>query len=386
MGVRADRYDGFIPVSSPLLTEAEFASVTRAVREFNISSAGPDVRRFEQEWAAYCQRRHGVAVANGTVALQLATACLDMQPGDEIIMPTFTIISCALAAIYAGAVPRFVDVDPETWTMDIAAVRQAIGDRTRAIMPVHVYGHPVEMDPILQLAERHELRIIEDAAEAHGAEYRSTRNGAARWRRCGSFGDVSCFSFYANKLITTGEGGMLLTDDVAIADRARLLRNLAFTPERRFEHSELGFNFRMTNLQAALGVPQVGRMGEIVARKREIAERYTAGLTGLGQIQLQREQDWARSVHWMYAIVVNESTGLDAAALAERLAAHGVETRPFFLGMHEQPVLIAMGIAGEQKFPVAERLSRQGLYLPSGPALDSRDIERVVAAVHSELS
>ena len=374
-----------IPVSEPNLGPAELARVTEAILAGQISSAGVDVHVFEERWAAYCGRRHGVAVTNGTAALLLAVACLDLKPGDEIIMPTFTIISCALAAVRCGAVPRLVDANPRTWCMDTGAIRNAIGPRTRAIMPVHIYGHPVDMDPILDVAEQHGLAVIEDAAAAHGAEYRSARGGAETWFRCGSFGSMSCFSFYANKLLTTGEGGMLVTDDDGLAQRARLLRNLAFEPGRRFRHDRLGFNFRMSNLQAALGVPQVARMDDIVAKKRSMAAAYMMGLHDLAGITLPVEEPWAKSVFWMYGLVVDPETGLDAEALAERLADRGVETRPFFLGLHEQPVFQRLGWFTHQKFPVAERLARQGLYLPSGLRLQPEQIEQVIDAVRKSL-
>ena len=366
-----------IPVCEPVLEATDLAGVMDALRSGHISSAGPEVREFEERWAAYCGRRHGIAVANGTVAIQLAVACLDLEPGDEIIMPTFTIISCALAAVHCGAVPRLVDADPRTWCMDTSAVRHAIGPRTRAIMPVHIYGHPVDMDPILEVAEQHGLVVVEDAAEGHGAEYRSARRGTATWRRCGSFGAMSCFSFYANKLVTTGEGGMIVTDDDALAALARLKRNLAFEAGRRFRHEHLAFNFRMGSLQAALGIPQVARMDGIVAKKRAIAAAYTKGLRDVAGVQLPVEEPWARSVYWMYGVVVDPTTGLDAEALASQLADRGVETRPFFLGLHEQPVFPRRGRFTHEHFPVAERLARQGLYLQSGLGLRPHQIEQV---------
>jgi perosamine synthetase len=367
-----------IPVSEPLLTEADYAAVMEALRSGWISGAGPHIEAFEARWASYCGRRHGIALANGTVALQVAVGLLDLQPGDEVIMPTFTIISCALPVVIAGAVPVLVDSDPETWTMDVAQVRARITPRTRAIMAVHIYGHPVDMQPLIELAEEHGLAVIEDAAEAHGALYRG--------QRIGSFGSSSCFSFYANKLVTTGEGGMLLVDDDALAARARRMRNLGFQPGRRFLHTELGFNFRLTNLQAALGLGQVDRMDEIVSRKRRIGAAYTQRLSEVEGLELQVQQPWARSVYWMYGVVVRESTGLDAGSLAARLQQRGVETRPFFLGMHEQPVLRSRGLFAGESYPVAERLARQGLYLPSGLALEEPDIERVCDAVCEALT
>jgi perosamine synthetase len=367
-----------IPVSEPSLTEDDYAAVTEALRTGWISGAGPQIEAFEATWAAYCGRRHGIAVANGTVALQVAVALLDLEPGDEVIMPTFTIISCALPVILAGAVPVLVDSEPGTWTMAVDQVAARITPRTRAVMPVHIYGHPVDMDPLLQLAEQHGLAIVEDAAEAHGAEYRG--------RRAGSFGTMSCFSFYANKLLTTGEGGMVVLDDDELAGRARRLRNLGFQPGRRFLHAELGFNYRLTNLQAALGLHQVARMPEIVARKRWLGHAYTARLSEVPGIELQVQQPWAQSVYWMYGLVLREETGLDAPMLAARLQARGIETRPFFLGMHEQPVLQARGLFGGETYPVAERIARQGLYLPSGMTLTEEQIDLICAAVREEVA
>jgi perosamine synthetase len=367
-----------IPVNEPLLTESDYASVMEALRSGWISGAGPYIDTFEARWAAYCGRKHGIAVANGSVALQVAVSLLDLQPGDEVILPTFTIISCVLPILNAGARPVLVDCEPQTWTMDVGQVEARITRRTRAIMAVHIYGHPVDMDPLLELAQRHDLQVVEDAAEAHGAEYRG--------RRAGSFGSSSCFSFYANKLVTTGEGGMLLVDDDRLAEHARRLRNLGFQPGRRFLHTELGFNFRLTNLQAALGLPQIERIDEIVARKRRIGQAYTQRLSEMPVIELQVQQPWARGVYWMYGLVLREQTGIDAAELARRLEQRGVETRPFFLGMHEQPALRDRGLFQGETYPVAERIARHGLYLPSGLALDEAQIDRVCDALREALA
>jgi perosamine synthetase len=366
-----------IPVNEPLLTEADFASVMDALRSGWISGSGPDIEAFEQSWAAYCGRKHGIAVANGSVALQLAMWLLDLKPGDEVILPSFTIISCIWPIVLAGATPVLVDSDPRTWTMNVEHVRRRITPRTRAIMPVHIYGNPVDMQPLLDLADEHGLHIIEDAAEAHGAEYRS--------RRIGSFGVASCFSFYANKLITTGEGGMVVLDDDTLAERARRFRNLGFQPGRRFVHAELGFNFRLTNLQAALGLRQVDRIEEIVARKRAMGKAYTDRLSRLDGLELQVDQAWSRGVYWMFGLLVRETTGLDAAEMARRLAQRGIETRPFFLGMHEQPVLRERGLFSGEAYPVTERLARQGLYLPSGLGLDVARIDCICEAVAEAL-
>jgi perosamine synthetase len=296
-------------------------------------------------------------VCNGTVALQAALSALELQPGDEVILPSFTIISCALAVIYAGGVPVFVDCTPDTWTLDPVQVAEAISPRTRAIMAVHIYGHSAEMDPLLALADHHGLHLIEDAAEAHGAEYLSSSGRAASgWQRCGSFGEMSTFSFYANKLITTGEGGMVLTDDDHLAARLRSLRDLCFM-EPRFLHKQLGFNFRMTNLQAALGVAQMGRIERIVQDKRRMGRRYNERLGSIAGLQLPCEKAWAKNVYWMYGVVLDEQRGMDANQLAALLAAKGVQSRPFFHGMHCQPAFatalarIRPGVLGKRRPP-----------------------------------
>jgi perosamine synthetase len=376
-----------IKVSEPLFNATDQKYVAECVRSGWVSSAGKFIDEFEDRWARYCGRRYGIAVSNGTVALQVALACLRLQPGDEVIMPTFTIVSCALAAIYNGAVPVLVDADPRTWCMDVSQIEARITPRTRAVMPVHIYGHPVDMDPILQLASRYGLAIVEDAAEAHGAEYLAGRTThGAGWRRCGSFGELSCFSFYANKLVTTGEGGMILTDDATLAERARSLRNLCFEPGRRFLHQELGFNFRFTNLQAALGLGQVERIEQIVARKRSIGQAYCQRLASVAGLQLPAEEPWARNVYWMVGMVLADETRLDAMGLARALSERGVETRPFFLGMHEQPALLRKGLFRAEAFPIAERLARQGLYVPSGLGLTDAQLETVCDAIRETLA
>ncbi len=375
-----------IPVNEPRLGGREAEYVAECLRTGWISSAGSFLERFEHAWAACCGRRIGVAVCNGSVALDAAVQALGLEPGDEVILPTFTIVSCANAVVSAGGTPVLVDADPRTWCMDVAAVESRITPRTRAVMPVHIYGHPVDMDPLLALAERHGLAVIEDAAEAHGAEYLTGRHtGAGQWRRCGSFGAMSCFSFYANKIVTTGEGGMVVTDDAALAERLRSLRNLAFRADRRFYHTEIGHNFRMTNVQAAIGLAQVEGLDDALARKRAIGQAYTERLRNVPELTLPVEEPWAKNVYWMYGLVVDEATGLDAAAFATRLRQRGVETRPFFLGMHEQPVFHARGLFQNERHPVADRIARQGLYLPSGLTLTDSQIDQVADAVRLSL-
>ena len=375
-----------IPVNTPSLNQTDLEYVSECVRTGWVSSAGRFIEEFERNWAAYCGRKHGVAVCNGTAALRAAVASLDLGPGDEVIIPTFTIISCAQAVTECGATPVLIDSDPATWNMDVSQVESKITPRTKAIMPVHIYGHPVDMDPLIAFAEKHGLAIIEDAAQAHGAEYLSKReSSAAAWRRCGSFGELSCFSFYANKLINTGEGGMILTDDERLAEKLRSLRNLCFQPERRFYHENLGFNFRMTNMQAALGVAQIERFQQIVAHKRRIGHEYGRRLGGIKHLQLPIEQPWARCVFWMYGVVLDEDSGMTAQEFAARLGHHGVETRPFFCGMHEQPVFKRAGLFQDEQYPVATRLAQQGLYLPSGVGLTDQQLADVCEIIHEVL-
>lgn len=373
-----------IPVNEPLLGEEELNNVIDCVKSGWISSAGKYIDEFERAWARECGVRHGVAVSNGTTALQIAVEALDLEPGDEIIMPSFTIISCALAIVKAGLKPVLVDSDPETWGMRVDELARYLTPRTRAIMPVHMYGHPVDMDPLLDFAQANNLRVIEDAAEVHGAEYLSRRGTpGATWKRCGGMSDLATFSFYANKLITTGEGGMVVTNDDRLAERLRSLRNLCFRPPRRFLHTELGYNFRMTNIQAALGVAQTRRLAAIVERKRDIASRYTKRLSKLDWLSLPQEKSWGKNVFWIYGLVIADRIALDAEGLAARLKQLGVETRPFFLGMHEQPVFHDMGLFNDSagKFPVSERLARRGLYVPSGLAMTNEQIEQVCDAM-----
>jgi perosamine synthetase len=376
-----------IPVNEPLLGQREMDNVTECLRTGWVSSAGQFLPPFEEQWAAFCHRKYGVAVSSGTAALQLAITSLDLRPGDEVILPTFTIISSVLAVLYNGGVPVLVDADPRTWCMDVAEVERKITPRTRAIMPVHIYGHPVDMDPLLELAERHGLAVIEDAAEAHGAEYLTGRSSPEpRWRRCGCFGTLSCFSFYGNKIITTGEGGMVLTDDPQLAETIRSLRNLCYQRRRRFLHERLGHNFRMTNVQAALGLGQLERVEQIVARKRRMGQEYTRRLADIPGLSLPAEEPWARNICWMYAVLLTDEAGPDAAAVAERLREREVDTRPFFVGMHEQPVLRNRGLFLGERYPVADRLSRWGLQLPSGVALTDRQLEQVCETMHEVLS
>ncbi|WP_210727640.1 DegT/DnrJ/EryC1/StrS family aminotransferase [Sphingopyxis sp. PAMC25046] len=377
----------WVPVNEPLLTDEDFKPLEEAFRSGWISSAGRYVDEFEQGWADYCGQSHGIAVANGTVALQVAVEALGIGQDDEVIMPSYTIISCALAAVRVGAKPVLVDCCPRTFNMRTDEIEAKITPATKAIMVVHMFGHPVDMDPVLALAEKHGLAIIEDAAEVHGARYLSGRDtDSATWRVCGGMGHIATFSFFANKLITTGEGGMLITSDDHLAKRCRDLRNLCFRPDRRFLHTELGHQFRLTNMQAAVGVNQVKRIEDIVERKRAIAAEYTARLGDLPGVQLPMEENWGRSVFWVYPLLLDDDHPLDAASFAAALKAEGVESRPFFLGMHEQPVFHDMGLFLGETYPVTERIARKGLYIPSGLAITAEQMDHVCAAVRKILS
>ena len=369
----------FIPVNTPLLNGSEAEYLAECVRTGWISSEGPFITRFESAMAAIAGRRHGVAVTNGSVALDIAVHALGLKPGDEVIMPTFTIISCAAAVVRAGLVPVVVDCDPATWNMTAEAVEAALTPRTRAIMLVHIYGLPVDLDPIMTLARKHDLRVIEDAAEMHGQTYRG--------QPCGSFGDLSTFSFYPNKHITTGEGGMILADDDRMAERLRSLRNLCFKPEQRFVHDELGWNARMTNLQAALGVAQTERIDETVGIKRRIGRQYDALLEDVDLIQRPvARTNYADNIYWVYGIVLNDDVRFDAKEAMRRLAGKGIGTRPFFWCMHEQPVLRKAGLFGDDSHPHAERIARRGFYLPSGVALTEDQIARSAQALKEILA
>lgn len=365
--------DDFIPVSTPRLDGNEKRYLIECIESGWISSEGPFVAEFEQRFAAIAGRKHGIAVTNGSAALDAAFEALGIGPGDEVILPSFTIISCVNQIIRAGATPVLVDSDRATWNMDVGQIEAKITPRTKAILVVHTYGLPVDMDPVVDLAARYGIQIVEDAAEMHGQTYRG--------RPCGSFGAISTFSFYSNKHVTTGEGGMIVTDDDDLAASCRSLRNLCFMPGRRFVHERLGWNLRMTNLQAALGLAQVEQLERTIARKREIGLRYTEALSDLHGIELAPiETELARNVYWIFGLVLKEEVGFDAEQAMQRLGKAGIGTRPFFWPMHEQPVLRRLGLFEGERYPVAERLARRGFYLPSGTGLTDNQIDRAAEA------
>jgi len=364
----------FVPVNEPLLSGNEKKYLLECIESSWISSEGPFVKRFEREFAARVGRRFGVAVSSGTAALQVAVSALGIGAGDEVIMPTFTIISCAAVVVRAGANPILVDSDVVTWNMDVSQIESKITPRTKAIMVVHTYGLPIDMEPVLELAGKYNLKIIEDAAEAHGLSYRN--------KPCGSFGDISIFSFYPNKLVTTGEGGMIVTDDEHVAGRCRSLRNLCFQSKRRFVHDELGWNFRMTNLQAAVGVAQLEQLDKFIEKKQWIGSRYTELLADIGELELPAEQtEYAENIYWVYGVVMKDEIDFDAKEARRRLDGRKIGTRSFFWSMHEQPVFKKMGLFENESYPVAEKLARRGFYVPSGLALTELQIKYVVESL-----
>lgn len=368
----------FIPVNEPLLDGNEKKYLCECIDTGWISSEGPFVKQFEEKMSARVNRKYGIAVCNGTAALEIAVQALDIKEGDEVIMPTFTIISCAEAVIRMGAVPVLVDSDPDTWNMCVDQIETKITPRTRAIMVVHIYGLPVDMDPVLDIAKRHNLKIIEDAAEMHGQNYKG--------KPCGSFGDISTFSFYPNKHVTTGEGGMLVTDDEELAERCRSIRNLCFQREKRYVHEELSGNYRFTNLQAAVGLAQLERLDEFVEKKRHIGKVYTEALKDVEGIKLPvSKTDYADNIYWVYGIVLDKKMGIDNREMQKRLAEKEVGTRTFFWCMHEQPVLKEKRLYINEIYPNAEKLSRRGLYLPSGLAISDEQIATVVDSIKNIL-
>ncbi|MFC1894315.1 DegT/DnrJ/EryC1/StrS family aminotransferase [Candidatus Dependentiae bacterium] len=361
----------FIPVNTPFLNGNEKKYLNECIDTGWISSEGPFVKKFEQQFCKKVSRKYGIAVANGSAALEAAVLSLNLPKGSEVILPTFTIISCAAAIVRAGLIPILVDSDPITWNMDVNHIEKKITPKTKAIMIVHIYGLPVDVDPILDIAKKYNLKIIEDAAEMHGQTYKD--------KPCGSFGDISIFSFYPNKHITTGEGGMIVTDSENLLLRCQSLRNLCFKQEKRFVHDELGFNFRMTNLQAAVGLSQLEQLDSFVGKKRAMGKFYAQELKDLNCLHLPLQKtDYAENIYWVYGIVLKPEVKFDAEEVMKKLAKKNIGSRPFFWPMHEQPVFKKMGLFKDQNYPVAQNIARRGFYVPSGLGLAMEQMEQVV--------
>ncbi|MBE7553001.1 MAG: DegT/DnrJ/EryC1/StrS family aminotransferase [Anaerolineales bacterium] len=360
-----------IPVCEPTLAGKEKEYLLDCLDSNWISSAGKYIPAFEEKFAAECHCKYGVACANGTVALHLGLAALGLEPGDEVILPTFTMIATINAVTYTGATPVLIDSEPGTWNMDVEQLAGKITPKTKAVIPVHTYGHPVDMDPLMELAEKHGFFVFEDAAEAHGAEYKG--------RRAGGLGHAGGFSFYANKIITTGEGGMITTNNAKFAALAHNLRDHAFSSERHFWHKFVGFNYRMTNMQAAIGLAQTEQMAGFVENRRRNAALYTEYLKEIPGIVTPPEAGWAKNVFWMYSILVEDEFGLTRDQLRAYLAHYGIETRTFFIPMHLQPIYYET-FKG-QRFPVAEMLCQRGFYLPSASSLTPQQIKYITGIV-----
>ena len=357
-----------IPVCEPTLKGNELKYVTEAVKSGWISSAGKFIKEFEDKLSQYCQTRHGISCSNGTTAIHLAIEALGIGKGDEVIIPTFTMIASCNAVIYTGAKPVLVDSELKTWNIDVDKIEEKITPRTKAIMVVHTYGHPVDMDKVKAIVEKHNLFIIEDAAEAHGAEYKG--------KKAGSLGDIAAFSFYANKIITTGEGGMVVTNNEKWAERARKLRN-HFFGQPRFLHQEVGYNYRLTNMQAALGLAQLEKICELVEARRQNAYTYNQLLKSIPGITIPPEADWAKNVYWMYGILVQDEFGITMPQLREELLKKGI-------GMHKQAAYKNDDPRfpnPEGSYPNSDELEKRGLYLPSSSHLTKEQIFQVVEAI-----
>jgi len=364
-----------IPPNSVNMTEREMDYVAKAIKSGLVSGTGGEfIGRFEQKCAEFCGTRYGVACSSGTTALQLAVRAAGIGPGDEVILGTFTNIPTALSVIYNGAKPVLVDSRRDTWCTDEAAIADKITSRTKAIMPIHIYGHPAKMDTIMALAKEHNLTVIEDAAEAYGATFEG--------RRIGGIGQMACLSFLGGKVITSAEGGMVMTSSEQLADKMRSLRSHAFgTGVNRYMHVDTGFNFRLSNLQAAMGLAQAERAEELIELRRTIASWYTSELKGVPGITLPVEMPWAKNVYYVYGVLFNEAFGMSRNEVYDELGKMGIGTGPFFVPMHMQHVFHKMGLFKGESYPVSEYLAEHGLCLPSGTLLTKEKVRRVCDAL-----
>lgn len=363
-----------IPVNQPLIAKNASKYVLDCLETGWISSAGKYIQEFEEKFADFCACKYGVSCTNGTAAIHLALAALGITKGDEVIIPTLTMAATAFAVVYTGAQPVLVDCEKDTYNIDPKLIESKITAKTKAILPVHLYGHAADMDPILKLAKKYKLFVVEDAAEIHGGRYKN--------KMAGGLGDIGCFSFYGNKIVTTGEGGMIVTNDKKLYDKAKRLKDLSHSPKKRFLHDQMGFNYRMTNLQAALGLAQLEEVKKYLKIKHWMAKKYYEGLKNIKGLILPIEKDYAFNVYWMYAVLVNEKEfGINAQTFRKKLFDKGVDTRDFFIPMHKQPVFLNMDLFKGEKYPVADYVSKRGLYLPSGLALTNEQINKVIQAI-----
>ena len=367
-----------IPVNSPLLAGNEKKYLNECIDTGWISSEGPFVKKFENNVASYIGRKYATACANGSAAIDIAVRALELKAGDEVIMPTFTIISCAQSLVNHGVTPVLIDSDYKTFNINVEEIESKITSKTKAIMIVHIFGLTTDVDPIITIAKKHNLKIIEDAAEVIGQNYKG--------QKCGSFGDISTFSFYSNKHITTGEGGMVLTDDKNLDDRAKSLRNLCFTSDR-FVHEEIGFNYRLTNMQAALGVAQLEQIDDIIIKKRWIGSIYNKLLKDLDNINLPlNKTNYCENIYWVYAITLKDNCDKTAKQVMNELNELEIGTRPFFFPMHKQPIFNKKGLFLNEMLPNSEKLYQKGFYIPSGLALTEDQLKEVSSALHKVLN
>jgi len=363
-----------IPVYEPFLDEEESKCVLSALAHREISgSRGEYINKFEEGFSHYSDCSYGIATSSGTSALHLAVASLGIGDKDEVLVSSFTNMATFFAVLYLQAKPFPIDIEPDTWNINPTLIEEKINENTKAIMVVHIYGHPVDMDPILSVAKKYGLYIIEDCAEAHGALYKG--------KKVGSLGDVGCFSFYANKIITTGEGGMLTTNSVEIANKARSLKSLAFGTSMKFMHEDVGFNYRMTNLQAAIGCAQLKKIDKIIKQKREISRYYSEGLKDIPGLQLPVEKAYAKNVYWMYHVVLNEEFGCTRDVVMKKLGDAGIETRESFIPYNMQEIFIKRGWVRGDECPVANYVAKNGFYLPSSPLLKNEELEYIIKKI-----
>lgn len=365
----------FLPVCEPCFSDIESKYVLEAVQSAWVSSAGQFLEKFETGFASYCGMKHGVSTTSGTTALHLALVACDIQVGDEVIIPDFSMAAVLSSVLYCGATPVFIDAEKDTWNISVSAIEEKITEKTRVILPVHTYGHPVDMSVIWEIARKKRIIIIEDAAEAHGAEYKG--------QKCGSLGELSCFSFFGNKIITTGEGGMVLTNSDDIAQKLRYYKNLCFPyGKREYRHDDLGFNYRMTNMQAALGLAQLEKIDYLAQQRINNAQEYCRLLSDIEGIRLPVNKPYAKNVYWMFGIVLDPNkAACTRDELSDYLTKNGIDNRSFFRPLHSQKMLNKFGIRDVGYYPVTEYLAQNGLYLPSSSKLTKDEIARVCEAV-----
>lgn len=368
-----------VSVNEIEIAKIDIESVQKSLEEGWCSSSGPVVLAFEEKWAAYCDRSFGIAMSNGTNALLASILALDLEPHSEILVPNFTIISCANAIIQSGHIPIFVDCELETFNLDIRDLEEKITERTRAILFVDIYGHPADIVGIKRIASKYSLKVVEDAAEAHGAQYLDSNQ---QWRVCGSDFEMSTFSFFANKLITTGEGGMVLTDSEEISRDLQNIRNLYFTRDRNYLHKKIGYQFRLTSMQAALGVNQIDRMDRILAKKRELDKRYRSNLRACPHIKFTSIAPWAKPNYWVIGVMF-VNTNRNSIEIRKLLEEYEIETRPFFSGMHSQESLKFLDRDYSSQFQNSEFATKHGVILPSGINTSMEQVDYVCEKILS---